>query len=136
MKMINAFSLDTSPLSADACALAEREIRETPEQVQKSLAELRELLKGKPKTTSVVPEAIKGLGNNDRFAVISTLAIDIISIKIPNTQQFFRFQVKSVLILQRPVFLALFSGLKILFPVEIMLSKTLKEISDKKFGSS
>lgn len=60
MKMINAFSLDTSPLSADACALAEREIRETPEQVQKSLAELRELLKGKSKTTTYIPEAIKG----------------------------------------------------------------------------
>lgn len=48
MKMLNnAFGLNTSPLSADASALAERELRETPEQVQKSLAELRELLKGK-----------------------------------------------------------------------------------------
>jgi len=46
MKMINAFSLDTSPLCAEASAMAERELRETPEQVQKSLAELRELLKG------------------------------------------------------------------------------------------
>lgn len=47
MKMLAAFSLDTSPLSAEARALAEREIRETPEQVQKSLAELRQLLQGK-----------------------------------------------------------------------------------------
>lgn len=41
-----AFSLDTSPMNQDAAALAERELRETPEQVQKSLAELRQLLKG------------------------------------------------------------------------------------------
>jgi len=47
MKMLAAFSLDTSPLSAETRALAEREIRETPEQVQKSLAELRQLLQGK-----------------------------------------------------------------------------------------
>lgn len=45
--MLAAFSLDTSPLSAETRALAEREIRETPEQVQKSLAELRQLLQGK-----------------------------------------------------------------------------------------
>lgn len=47
MKMINAFSLDNSPLCAETCVLAERELRETPEQVQKSLAELRQLLKEK-----------------------------------------------------------------------------------------
>jgi hypothetical protein len=41
-----AFSLDTSPMSQEAAAIAERELRETPEQVQKSLAELRQLLKG------------------------------------------------------------------------------------------
>jgi len=40
-----AFSLDTSPMSQEAAAIAERELRETPEQVQKSLAELRQLLK-------------------------------------------------------------------------------------------
>lgn len=70
MKMINAFSLDTSPLSADASAFAERELRETPEQVQKSLAELRELLKGKSKTST--KRLRVGVGNDDWFAVIST----------------------------------------------------------------
>ncbi|VVC45837.1 Cellular retinaldehyde binding/alpha-tocopherol transport,CRAL/TRIO, N-terminal domain,CRAL-TRIO lipid [Cinara cedri] len=43
----NAFRLDTSPLNRDACALAEKELRETPEQVQQSLAELRKYLKEK-----------------------------------------------------------------------------------------
>lgn len=63
MKMINAFGLDTSPLCAETSALAERELRETPEQVQKSLAELRELLKGKSKTTTTtIPEAIEFRG--------------------------------------------------------------------------
>lgn len=46
MALKMAFSLDTSPMSQDAASLAERELRETPEQVQKSLAELRQLLKG------------------------------------------------------------------------------------------
>lgn len=45
-KGLASFSLDTAPLCAETAELAERELRETPEQVQKSLAELRNLLKG------------------------------------------------------------------------------------------
>ncbi|XP_025203441.1 alpha-tocopherol transfer protein [Melanaphis sacchari] len=51
MKMLAAFGLDTSPLCAETCALAEREIRETPEQAQKSLAELRQLLEERNELT-------------------------------------------------------------------------------------
>lgn len=43
----NRFGLYTSPLSSETLAVAARELRETPEQVQKSLTELRELLKSK-----------------------------------------------------------------------------------------
>jgi hypothetical protein len=105
MKMINAFSLDTSPLCADTCAFAERELRETPEQVQKSLAELRELLKGKSKTSTSVPEAILrvGVGNDDWFAVIST-SHRYYKLKDTKHPTNFRFRSKSVLILQQSVF--------------------------------
>lgn len=41
------FRLYTEPLCGESCVVAERELRETPEQVQKSLAELRQLLKEK-----------------------------------------------------------------------------------------
>lgn len=50
-----AFSLDTSPMNQDAALLAERELRETPEQVLKSLAELRQLLKGTSGVVFTVP---------------------------------------------------------------------------------
>nr|CAH7740992.1 unnamed protein product [Callosobruchus chinensis] len=43
--MSGEFALDTSPASPATLALAEKELRETPEIVSKALAELRELLK-------------------------------------------------------------------------------------------
>lgn len=46
VKGLASFSLDTAPLCRETAELAERELRETPEQVQNSLAELRNLLKG------------------------------------------------------------------------------------------
>lgn len=46
VKGLAKFGLDTSPLCHETSVLAERELRETPEQVQQSLAELRKLLKG------------------------------------------------------------------------------------------
>lgn len=55
VKGLASFGLDTGPLCGDAVAVAERELRETPEQVQKSLAELRELLKGTRGFPSINP---------------------------------------------------------------------------------
>ncbi|VEN37275.1 unnamed protein product, partial [Callosobruchus maculatus] len=43
--MSGEFALDTSPPSPATLAIAEKELRETPEVVAKALAELRELLK-------------------------------------------------------------------------------------------
>jgi len=43
-----SFQLETGPLSADAKALAEKELRETPENVKKGLEELKEFLKNDP----------------------------------------------------------------------------------------
>lgn len=46
---LSSFVLDTTPLSRETRQVAELEIRETPELVQNSLAELRALLKGTKK---------------------------------------------------------------------------------------
>lgn len=40
-----AFTLDRSPLSEESKKIAEKELRETPENVKKALEELRELLR-------------------------------------------------------------------------------------------
>lgn len=39
------FVLNTDPVSAETMAIAEKELRETPENVKKGIEELRELLK-------------------------------------------------------------------------------------------
>lgn len=46
-----SFTLEIGPLSDDAKALAEKELRETPENVKKGIEELRELLKNDPSLT-------------------------------------------------------------------------------------
>ncbi|KAJ3655588.1 hypothetical protein Zmor_014711 [Zophobas morio] len=46
--MSQSFELDTSPLDEETKKLAEEELRETPEIVEKALEELRELLKNDP----------------------------------------------------------------------------------------
>lgn len=43
--MSNVFDIDVSPETPELLAIAEKEIRETPEIREKGLAELRELLK-------------------------------------------------------------------------------------------
>lgn len=43
--MASPFALDYSPPSAETLALAENELRETPENIKTALAELKELLK-------------------------------------------------------------------------------------------
>lgn len=43
--MASPFALDYSPPSAETLALAEKELRETPENIKTALAELKELLK-------------------------------------------------------------------------------------------
>lgn len=46
--MANLFQIDTSPESPELLAIAEKELRETPEIRAKGLAELRDLLKKNP----------------------------------------------------------------------------------------
>jgi retinaldehyde-binding protein 1 len=46
--MANLFDIDTSPESAELLAIAEKELRETPEVRAKGIAELRDLLKKNP----------------------------------------------------------------------------------------
>lgn len=49
--MTDRFDIDRSPETAELLAIAEKELRETPENVQKGLAELRKLLKENPDLT-------------------------------------------------------------------------------------
>lgn len=49
--MSNLFDVDTSPESPELLAIAEKELRETPEIRAKGLAELRDLLKKNPDLT-------------------------------------------------------------------------------------
>jgi hypothetical protein len=47
-KMTDRFDIDRTPESAELLAIAEKELRETPENVKNGLAELRKLLKENP----------------------------------------------------------------------------------------
>lgn len=61
VKMSNKFDIDRSPETPELLAIAEKELRETPDIREKGIAELRKLLKENPDLV---------FGDDDEFLII------------------------------------------------------------------